>query len=73
MENPIIMDIRETKYDEKQAAEICGLSVRSLQRRRLEGKGPRYLKVGRSVRYVEGDLRSFLEEARRLGGGHDRH
>ena len=63
------MDIHEQKYDEKAAAKICGLSVRSLQRRRLEGKGPAWLKLGRCVRYAESDLVAFIEDARQRGGG----
>ena len=65
--------LEDRKFDEKKAAELTGLSVRSLQRRRLEGRGPTYLKMGRrAVRYAESDLVAFLEEARQNGGGQGR-
>ena len=66
------MDINERKYTEDETEKITGLKKRTLQRRRLEGKGPAWLKVGgRSVRYAESDLLTFLQEARKNGGGHN--
>jgi predicted DNA-binding transcriptional regulator AlpA len=51
---------------EHQAAELLGLSVRTLQRFRVEGRGPRYLKLGRKrVAYAEADLGTWLEHCRR--------
>ena len=62
--------LQDKKYMEREAAEMIGLSVRSMQRRRLEGRPPRFLKIGtKAVRYTESDLLSFLEDARRNGGG----
>ena len=49
---------------ERPAAEYLGLSVRTLQKRRFEGQGPSYLKIGRSVRYRLEDLDAFLEAHR---------
>jgi predicted DNA-binding transcriptional regulator AlpA len=43
------------------AAEFLGLSPRTLERWRLEGRGPKYLKLGpRAVRYSLASLREFL-------------
>jgi predicted DNA-binding transcriptional regulator AlpA len=51
---------------EDQAAELLGLSVRTLQRFRVDGCGPRYLKLGRKrVAYSEADISAWLEECRR--------
>ncbi len=62
--------LHEQKYTEREAAPMIGLTVRSLQRRRLEGRPPRWMKMGtKAVRYCESDLLSFLEEARKNGGG----
>jgi excisionase family DNA binding protein len=52
-------------FKERQAAEALGVSVRTLQRWRVEGRGPHYRKLGKLVAYAEQDLAEFLEECRR--------
>lgn len=47
--------------NEGRTAELLGVSVRTLQNWRLRGGGPRYLKLGRSVRYRVSDLTAFME------------
>lgn len=42
------------------------ISVRSLERWRVAGVGPRYIKVGRQVRYDEQDIQAWLDERRRV-------
>ena len=37
----------DTALNENQAAELLGFSVRTLQSWRMQGGGPRYVKVGR--------------------------
>jgi hypothetical protein len=49
---------------EKQAALRLGCSVALLRKWRLLGKGPPYMKIGRLVRYSEGDLVAFLDAHR---------
>ena len=54
-------------YDEVAAGKYIGgidspVSSRTLQRWRLEGVGPTYVKLGRLVRYRQTDLDAFLEE-----------
>jgi predicted DNA-binding transcriptional regulator AlpA len=46
---------------EAAAAEFLGLSVRTLQQWRVSGRGPQFLKMGRSVRYRKSQLVRFLE------------
>lgn len=60
------MSTLNTLYDEKNAAKYLGgqaspISVRTLQRWRLEGHGPRFIKIGRLVRYRQSDLDAFIE------------
>ena len=55
-------------FDERSAASYLGgdekpISDRTLQRWRLEGVGPTYLKIGRLVRYRKSDLDNFLEQS----------
>jgi len=44
-----------------EAAAFLRLSPRTLDRLRVEGGGPRYLKLRRSIRYRQADLRSWLD------------
>ena len=45
----------------KQAAEILNVSVAWLERQRWLGTGPSYVKVGRSVRYLESSIIEYLK------------
>jgi hypothetical protein len=53
--------MQQQVFDEKAAADYLALSWRTLQSWRVKGQGPRFLKIGRSVRYREDDLRAFLD------------
>jgi hypothetical protein len=53
--SPPVMNA-DASYNEEQAALILNVSVRTLQSWRLRGGGPRYLKMGRLVRYRGRDL-----------------
>ena len=52
----------DAAYNETEAASFLGVSVRTLQAWRVRGGGPRYLKIGRSVRYQRRALTSFQEK-----------
>ncbi|MBO9473649.1 helix-turn-helix domain-containing protein [Shimia sp. R10_1] len=52
--------------DEKQAANFMCQSVRTIQKWRVTGYGPKFYKSGRSVRYRRRDLLAW-GEARRVG------
>ena len=45
---------------EREVAELLGLSVATLRAWRHRGKGPRFLRLGRSVRYLASDLADFV-------------
>ena len=47
------------------AAEFLGLSPRTLERFRLEGRGPDYRKFGRRCLYHQDDLLTWAEAQRR--------
>ena len=53
-----------TAHNEFSAASILGLSVHTLRSYRFHGRGPVYVKVGKSVRYMEADLRAFIDSHR---------
>jgi excisionase family DNA binding protein len=50
---------------ERDAAERLGVSVRTLQKWRLQGDGPRFVKLGHAVRYDGQDLEAYIESSRR--------
>src|SRR5262245_45975506 len=52
-------------YTEKQAAALLEVSVKTLQGWRYKGGGPRFIKMGRLIRYAESDLEAFVLEKRR--------
>ena len=57
----------ETLLDEHAVARITGLSVASVRRWRFLKQGPRYLKIGSSVRYRPEDINAWLS-SRPTGG-----
>jgi predicted DNA-binding transcriptional regulator AlpA len=50
---------------ENEVSARLGLSVRTLQKWRLEGRGPRFVKLGNAVRYDPADLDLFVREGAR--------
>lgn len=51
--------------NEYAAADMLGLSVKTLRRWRWAGRGPRFIKIGAAVRYDLTDLRAYIEAGRR--------
>ena len=49
--------------NEREAANLLRLSVKCLQGWRVRSGGPRFVKLGRSVRYAMADLEAFVQEA----------
>jgi len=45
---------------QREAATLLRLSQRTLERLRVTGAGPRYVKAGRLVRYRETDLENWI-------------
>jgi predicted DNA-binding transcriptional regulator AlpA len=46
---------------DREAAAFLGVSEATLPTWRCRGKGPRYVRLGRAVRYLECDLAAYLE------------
>ena len=51
---------------ERDASECLGVSVRTLQKWRLQGSGPRFVKLGHAVRYDGRDLDPFALRSSRI-------
>jgi hypothetical protein len=47
---------------EQEAANILALQVKTLQAWRVRGGGPKFVKLGRCVRYLQTDLEQYLAE-----------
>lgn len=50
---------------EQRAGEMLALSPRTLQRWRVEGRGPKFVKLGKKVAYTEAALRAYVEANQR--------
>ena len=55
----------------RQAAERLGLSPRTLERYRVTGDGPEFVKMGHAVRYVAGKLNEWIEARTRRSTSDD--
>lgn len=51
--------------DERLTARLLGVKPGTLQKWRWEGKGPKWCRVGRLVRYRRSELERFLSDAER--------
>jgi predicted DNA-binding transcriptional regulator AlpA len=57
--------MHEQVFDQRQAAELLGLSPATLASWRSRGRGPAFLRLGgRAIRYRRSDLERFLERER---------
>ena len=56
----VVATRRPVALTERQVAEQLGLSVATLRAWRHRGKGPRFLRLGRSVRYLPSDVDEFV-------------
>jgi len=66
--NPALLNLEKFQQEiinnmmnEKDAAKHLGMSVKWMQQARCYGHGPKYIKIGRSVRYREEDLDAYLK------------
>lgn len=51
----------DTFLTQEEAAELLRISPRTLERYRVAGSGPRFVKAGRRVLYRRGDLEAWTE------------
>lgn len=49
---------------EKEVHKLLGIGLSTLQQWRVKGLGPRYLKIGRSVRYRLSDVQDYIRNCR---------
>ena len=49
-----------TLLTQRQAAAVLGLSERTVERMRVAGNGPRFVRMGRSIRYRPADIENWI-------------
>ena len=62
------MNTEKISYTETEVEVLTGLRVKTLQRWRLTNRGPRFVRLGRCVRYPAKDLFTWINN--QPGGGH---
>jgi predicted DNA-binding transcriptional regulator AlpA len=71
----MLHDTTEKRFDsllkERDVARRMSVSVASVRRWRLLSQGPKFLKIGASVRYRPEDVDAWLD-SRPAGGGHEK-
>ena len=56
----------DSLFNQRAAAQFLGISVRTLERYRVSGTGPRFCRLGhRLVRYREADLEEWVRQSLR--------
>tara|TARA_R110002074_G_scaffold234473_3_gene406318 strand:- start:1824 stop:2057 length:234 start_codon:yes stop_codon:yes gene_type:complete len=58
--NPI-SNSKQILLHESDVAKKLGVSESWLQKKRVKGDGPKFVKLGRAVRYPEGEVDAFIE------------
>lgn len=56
------MNLKDSLLTSRDAAKMLNMSVYWMERKRWLGDGPKYLKVGRAVRYRLSDLEEYLSD-----------
>lgn len=56
------LDLLRKGMREKEAADYLGLSVKTLQAWRFEGRGPAYCRLGKAIVYWPSELDEFREK-----------
>lgn len=52
-------------FDTPQLSSHLGIGEKALEKWRLQGKGPKFIKVGKLVRYDEADVLAWIEQQKR--------
>jgi len=50
----------DTPLSESEAARMIGMSVSGLRKFRRNGSGPRFIRLGRIIRYLASDIQAWL-------------
>jgi excisionase family DNA binding protein len=74
--SPAVGSASPRLFNERQVADLLGVTTRTLQRWRISGEGPAWVRIGvRLIRYAETDVaawkerRTYAHRAAELAGG----
>lgn len=67
------MEHNQSLLPVEEAARLLGVSVSWMNKKRLEGGGCPYIKVGRRVLYSPNDIYSWVETRRRISTSQEKH
>ena len=62
-------DTLDRLLNEREVAAVLNVSVATIRRWRLLGQGPKFRKIGASVRYRSGDIAAWVESCPAGGEG----
>ena len=58
--------LSERRYlDTTQLSDVLHIGTKALEKWRLQGKGPRFIRCGKLVRYDEADVLAWIEQQKR--------
>jgi predicted DNA-binding transcriptional regulator AlpA len=57
-----IVTVLEALLDEKEISRLTGRAIPTLQKDRLNGEGPPFVKIGRHVRYQPSAVQAWLDK-----------
>lgn len=55
------IDPTMVRLSAQEASLITGLAIKTLEGMRVEGRGPRFMKLGRRVQYRLADIKDFMD------------
>jgi predicted DNA-binding transcriptional regulator AlpA len=64
LETEVFMDARVDCLDEIEVSRILGVAAQTLRNWRCQGRGPTYVRLGRSIRYLRTDLDRYIDSQR---------
>jgi predicted DNA-binding transcriptional regulator AlpA len=56
----IVMEIAMTLLTGREAAHVLRLSERTIERLRVNGRGPKFVRINHSIRYRQQDLDAYI-------------
>ena len=63
------MQVMKPLLTDRKVAELLNISLSTIRKWRVYGKGPRFVKHGAAVRYREEDVRAWIESGLTGGAG----
>ena len=66
------MENKESLLTTEEAGKVLGMSEQTMRIWRIENRGPSFVKINRSIRYLREDLEAFISSNRKVGGNNEK-